>query len=105
MKLIADNNTNIISQLDVLESLVTWPASFKKNIPANKDGCRALSIDFVGRATLEIQILLYMCLDAMGFIVYGPCKLIKVTCIFWKLLPRWDIASKSLNLKHILETK
>ena len=60
MKLIADNNTNIISQLDVLESLVTWPASFKKNIPANKDGCRALSIDFVGQATLEIQILLYM---------------------------------------------
>ena len=60
MKLIADNNTNIISQLDVLESLVTWPASVKKNIPANKDGCRALSIDFVGQATLEIQILLYM---------------------------------------------
>ena len=60
MKLIADHNTNIISQLEVLESLVTWPASFKKNIPANKDGCRALSIDFVGRATLEIQILLYM---------------------------------------------
>ena len=60
MTLIADNNTNIISQLDVLESLVTWPASFKKNIPANKDGCRALYIDFVGQATLEIQILLYM---------------------------------------------
>ena len=32
----------------------------KKNIPANKDGCRALSIDFVGQAKLEIQILLYM---------------------------------------------
>ena len=57
MKLIADNNTNITNQLEFLESLVTWPASFKKNIPANKNGCRALSIDFVGRAALEIQIL------------------------------------------------
>ena len=57
MKLIADNNTNVTNQLEILESLVTWPASFKKNIPANKNGCRALSIDFVGRAALEIQIL------------------------------------------------
>ena len=51
MKLIADNNTNITNQLEFLESLV------KKYIPANKNGCRALSIDFVGRAALEIQIL------------------------------------------------
>ena len=57
MKLIADKNTNVTNQLEFLESLVTWPASFKKNIPANKNGRRALSIDFVGRAALEIQIL------------------------------------------------
>ena len=62
MKLIADNNTNVTNQLKILESLVTWPASFKKNIPANKNGCRALSIDFVGRAALKIQIL-YTCSD------------------------------------------
>ena len=60
MKLIADKNTNVTNQLEFLESLVTWPASLKKNIPANKNGCRALSIDFVGRAALEIQIL-YTC--------------------------------------------
>ena len=61
MKLIADKNTNVTNQLEFLESLVTRPASFqKKNIPANKNGCRALSIDFVGCAALEIQIL-YTC--------------------------------------------
>ena len=65
MKLIADKNTNVTNQLEFLESLVTWPASFKKNIPANKNGCRALSIDFVGRAVLEIQILLYMYLATL----------------------------------------
>ena len=57
MKLIADNNTNVTNQLEFLESLVTWPASFKKNIPPNKDGYCALSIDSVGRAALEILIL------------------------------------------------
>ena len=64
MKSIADHNTNIISQLGFLESLVTWPASFNKNIQVNKDGCCALSIDSVGRAILEIQILLYMATSA-----------------------------------------
>ena len=57
MKLIADKNTNITNQLEFLESLVTWHASLKKNIQANKNGCCALSIDFVGHAALEIQIL------------------------------------------------
>ena len=72
MKLIADNNTNVTNQLEILESLVTWPASFKKNIPANKNGCRALSIDFVGHAALEIQILYTWCyLDSISCLIHA----------------------------------